>query len=351
MNVQGLSAAQHGFVALGEVRWCEAGRLAGWEIPVKDLVDVQGLPTAGRDVKHTDPFVAKLLQQGATVPGKTATSPYGLVAYCDAVDNPLAPGHSAGGSSAGSAVAVARGLVKVAHGSDGGGSIRVPAAACGVVGYKPAHNPVGAQPVTQGFLGNTLANIAFVADITPRHRPLRVGVLSVPLHAETPVDDAILTKLEAAARRFNAISVPRPYGYEHFAHFRDVFCYRAARIDAPLDEMGAWLREQGRAISRSRFLAAVEAFIRTRDLVAALDVDVLLTPCLSAPPPRTGYFASLAPRDNWEAQTRWTPWASLANMSGAASICVDGLLYTAARPQVNAADLFGMLGSTSTYKA
>ena len=134
------------------------GPLAGRALAVKDLVDVAGTVTgagnpafaAGRAPAPAHaPAVARLLAAGATVVGKTVTdelaySLSGTNVHYGTPANVAAPGRVPGGSSAGSAAAVAAGLVDLAVATDTGGSIRVPASYCGIVGWRPTH---GATPV------------------------------------------------------------------------------------------------------------------------------------------------------------------------------------------------------------
>ncbi|MEM7142954.1 MAG: allophanate hydrolase [Actinomycetota bacterium] len=151
-------------------RGADDGPLAGRRVAVKDNVDVAGVPTtAGCPSFAYTPeanatAVDRLLAAGATVVGKTnldqfatglvgTRSPYGVVA------NPLAPGLIAGGSSSGSAAAVALGEVDLAIGTDTAGSGRVPAACCGVVGIKPTIGWVstaGVVPACPSFDCTTL---------------------------------------------------------------------------------------------------------------------------------------------------------------------------------------------------
>ena len=139
-----LSPEQHGFAYFDpDVRpgyganavVPQQGRLSGWIIPAKDLSDVAGMPTTMGSIHRkyqateTDVFIEAYQRQGALVPGKTLSPELGLTAYTEPVglphpDNPTLPGHTPGGSSGGAAVMVARGLVRAAHASDGGGSIR-----------------------------------------------------------------------------------------------------------------------------------------------------------------------------------------------------------------------------------
>ena len=136
-----------------EVRGDDDGPLSGWEVAIKDNVCVAGVEmTCGsRVVEGYVPnvdatVVRRLLEAGADVVGKTnmddmAVSRTGHSAF-GAITNPRDGDHLAGGSSGGSAVAVARGEVDAAIGSDQGGSVRIPAALCGVVGHKPTYGLV-----------------------------------------------------------------------------------------------------------------------------------------------------------------------------------------------------------------
>lgn len=131
-----------------------SGKLAGKRLAIKDNVCVAGVPmtngtTVLRDyVPEVDAtIVTRILNEGGVILGKSTceyycasggshTSAHGVV------ENPVVPGHNAGGSSSGSAALVAAGIVEMATGGDQGGSIRIPAAYCGVVGLKPTHGLV-----------------------------------------------------------------------------------------------------------------------------------------------------------------------------------------------------------------
>ena len=137
------------------------GPLDGVPVPVKDEVHIRGLPTAGGTAYLTAPatedawVVQRLRAAGAIVFAKTACTewgmnPVGINAHTPMPRNPWKPDHAAGGSSTGSAVAVAMGLAPVALGSDGGGSIRIPAALCGVFGLKPTWVRIGRTGDTWG---------------------------------------------------------------------------------------------------------------------------------------------------------------------------------------------------------
>jgi amidase len=144
------------------------GPLAGLRLAVKDLFDLAGVPTGAGNPRwletHEVPgedavAVARLRAAGARVVGKTITdelawSLNGTNAHYGTPDNPAAPGRVPGGSSAGSASAVALGRADIGLGTDTGGSIRVPASYCGLFGLRPTHGRVsleGAVPLAPSF--------------------------------------------------------------------------------------------------------------------------------------------------------------------------------------------------------
>ncbi len=333
-RVAGLSPAEHGFAHFDPgARATGSGRLDGWLIPAKDLYDVAGMPTTHgsahrtRMAHSTEPFLRRLLAQGAVIPGKSAVPELGLTVHTEpvglpAVDNPLYPGRTPGGSSGGAAVMVARGLVRAAHASDGGGSIRVPAAATGTVGFMPTHRGLTAQ----GFITGTVADQAFLHDLTPVSRRLRVGVLPEPLFADVPVDADWLAGLDRAAGALSdagheVVGVGAwPFAEETFGHFTDLFTSKMATLERA-EGLAAWLREKGRGLTPHRLAdARTHAGSLAEALAAHWRVDVLATPMLAGDPPETGAFSSLAPAENFRAQTEWSPWASLANVAGTAAV-------------------------------
>lgn len=335
------------------------GPLRGMLIPVKDLSQVAGMPTCygniDRMINSTedDEIVGAILAAGASIPGKTATSELGMTAYCEPIglarpENPLFPGATTGGSSGGAAVAVARGIVPVAHGSDGGGSIRVPAAACGVIGFKPRHDSRQAQVTAQGFLGSDLPTLTKVAVATglvgaqvangldgrtdgtdqagdsaaAYSRPLTIGMTVSGWHADVTADAAWHSATHAAAEALRALGhrvvpIARPYDEQVFAAFETIMRFRSRKITGPASPIVEWLRAEGFNLdeTRVRQAFAVADSVRTQ-LPAWLGVDVLLTPTLSFDPPATGTFSALAPARDFQAQTEWTPWCTVMNLFG-----------------------------------
>ena len=161
------------------------GRLAGVPVLVKDLEDLRGMPTrkgslllADAPPAAADGLVpARLRAEGAIPIGKTALPEFAIEGHTanlltGVTRNPWSPRHSPGGSSGGSAVAVASGMVPVATATDGGGSIRIPASFCGLVGIKPTRGLVGRSPVpdwidlsTDGPFATTVADLRLLLDV------------------------------------------------------------------------------------------------------------------------------------------------------------------------------------------
>ena len=144
-------------------RGATLGPLAGVPVGVKEQVAVAGLPREvgsllmqGHREEADGPAVARLRAAGAVIVGMTCMPEFGHLAFGHsplgpATRNPWSAGHTPGGSSSGSAAALAAGLVTLALGTDGGGSIRIPAACCGVVGHKPTLGRVPHAPLRAGF--------------------------------------------------------------------------------------------------------------------------------------------------------------------------------------------------------
>ena len=345
------------------------GPLRGLDVLVKDLNRVAGEVTTFGEPSHavrstsSDDAVQRLLDDGARLVGSSVTAEFGATVYTEPVTgrgpvNPIDASLTTGGSSSGAAVAVARGVVDVAHASDGGGSIRVPAAAVGLPGLKPRHAvfPDGGDaalpnPGAQGYIAADLELTARAYGVTDSPvpwresvsrratagRPVRVGHSNLPFHSHEPVDPSVANATGAAAALLvthpgvgGVAPVEPPYSVERFAVFSDVMAARCAGLPVPMTAMPTWLRACGRSLSAERVAeasAAVQAL--PEDVCAAWSaVDVVITPTLAFPPPPVGAFSRFSdpavgrPEQDFAAQTAWTPWATLWNLTGWAGLSV-----------------------------
>jgi aspartyl-tRNA(Asn)/glutamyl-tRNA(Gln) amidotransferase subunit A len=214
------------------------GRLAGVPVLIKDLIDTAGIRTTYASRIHADhvptrsaPAVQALEAQGAIVVGKTNADEFawgvtGQNAHWGDVQNPRLPGRITGGSSSGSAAALAAGLVPLALGTDTGGSVRMPAACCGVVGLKPRVGapPAGVFPLCPSF--DTVGPMArSVADCALAHAVLHGGAVPEP---------------RIAGLRAGLLAAPPRLGPQDVPGERDA---RAPALAAALEELGAHVQE------------------------------------------------------------------------------------------------------------
>lgn len=246
--------------------------LGGLRLGVKDNIDVAGLPTtAGCPAFSYDPagsatVVERLVAAGATVAGKTnldqfATGVVGTRSPYGAVESPLAPGHVSGGSSSGSAVAVATGEVDLALGTDTAGSGRVPAALCGVVGLKPTRGWLSTRGVVPACRSLDCVSV-FAADVALAARALEVAAGyddADPWSREEPAD--------AGGRTVRRLGVPPAAVLDACCHplvaqaFRDLDLGDHDVVEVDLDpylEAGTLLYDGAFVAER---YAAVGAFV------------------------------------------------------------------------------------------
>lgn len=267
-----------------------AGRpLAGLTFAVKDLISVAGhrlgAGSAVRDDAEPEPadakIVARLRTLGAALLGTTTLHEFafgvtGLNAHVGTAGNPVDPDRVPGGSSSGSAVAVANGSVSFALGTDTGGSVRIPAALCGVVGYKPSCDTYPTDGVFP--LSPTLDHVGLVArdvaTVTRVHETLalpvngtldvrRIGVVEAELEA---ADGDVADRVAAAVRRFESggatvSNVDWPVGDEVFAVSTAIMFSEAAAIHR--DELLARPTDYGSDV-RARLLQGLACRLRRR---------------------------------------------------------------------------------------
>src|SRR5436305_74478 len=183
-------AADAALATAAEIAPGDPRPFAGVPIGVKDNRPVAGMPiTMCSDLfadlvpRHDAFLVRRLREAGFVIVGKTKLPEMGILPTTEprrfgATHNPWDLQRTPGGSSGGSAAAVAAGMVPVAHGNDGGGSIRIPAACCGLVGLKPARGRVSVGPdsgesflVCDGLLTRTVADAAATLDLLAGYEP------------------------------------------------------------------------------------------------------------------------------------------------------------------------------------
>lgn len=303
------------------------GPLHGIPVAVKDIADIEGEITgfgsrcySNRPASRSACFISSLTKAGAVIVGKTQTVEFAFGSWgtnygLGTPVNPAVGGHaSPGGSSSGSAVAVAGGLVPLAVGSDTGGSVRIPAALCGIAGMKPSHGLISLDGVAP--LSSSLDAIGPLARSVSGLRMLLSGLQpgwdgtafsATPAKVWTladadlePADPDILDMYHAQVAALNvqgvathAFPLPRPLA-EYQRLCGDIMAFDAFQALKPMVmdhrlPMDPWVRRriiQGRTITREDRQAA-EA-VRTQDIALFRDRfgpdDVLFLPGTPFPP-------------------------------------------------------------------
>ncbi|MGW0820091.1 amidase [Streptomyces sp. NPDC002845] len=355
----------------------ELPALHGVPIPIKDLTMVAGQPATfgsrGCDDTPravTDPVVTRLLDAGVLLMGRTSTPEMGLLSVTEGsrygiTRNPWNTDYSPGGSSGGAAAAVAAGLAPVAHANDGGGSIRMPASCCGLVGLKPSRGRVPQyvaaweHATVEGAVTRTVRDAAALLDVmsvpdslvmygapAPERPfseelgrecgPLRVGLL---LEAPTglPVDPVCVEAAERTARMLESLGhavfpvAPRLFTEEAVLGYAQTIL-DAALWSAPYDKpelAEPHLRfRMERAETRHSGAYAKAAVLLQQEAVEVRaqwgrDFDVLLTPTLACPPPRAGAClaeANADPGGPRMTENQMISFTALCNISGLPAI-------------------------------
>ncbi|MBF6134286.1 amidase [Nocardia otitidiscaviarum] len=360
--------------------------LAGVPVAVKNNVDVAGEVTragslAGRDqaAQSDHPVVRRLRSAGAVVVGLTAVPEFGLWGTTDSpagvTCNPWNPKFSAGGSSGGSGAAVGSGMVAVAHGNDGLGSVRIPAACCGVVGVKPGRGLVPAEigvdswggMTENGVLATTVADAALMLsvladrpDLADLESPpsLRIGLATAPPLPLGRVDrhwDAAARKAASAAATagHHVESAELPYQGATFALMLR-WVANAAREAATVaypDRLQARTRAHialGKLALRSGLLRPAQVDrIEARLLDHFERYDVVITPTLATAPPRARRWHKLPWLTNVVANVRYSPFTPLWNLVGWPALSIPMGIHPRTGTPV-AAQLIGQPGSEAT---
>ena len=341
----------------------------GVPIGVKDLAATAGIRTTYSSRAYAEyvpdfdtAVVRRMREAGFVIVGKTNTPEFGTVAFTEsdlngATRNPWNRDLTPGGSSGGAAAAVAAGLVPLAHATDGGGSIRIPASCCGLFGLKPSRGRVSSAPFgsleglsTAGPMARAVEDAAAFLDVLsgyepgdpwwtpPPERPfavttpeapgrLRVAVTSTP-PIDTPVDPECVRATMAAAEILAGLGHDVR---EETPPWRDpglfdlfITVWQVGPSLHPVDEtamtpLNRALVESARttsAVEYARAVAQLQALSR-RIVSVWSDVDVVLTPTLALPPVPIGWQEAVAgPVDQLFRNTEFTPFTAVANLTG-----------------------------------
>jgi amidase len=328
----------------------------------------KSLPRQGGDTDSD--LAARYRDAGFCLFGITTTPEFGLSLASEPLigpisKNPLDPLLTSGGSSGGAAAAVAAGIVSIAHATDAGGSIRVPAACCGLVGLKPGRGAMAAGPLFTNHLGGIVSELAIcrsvrdaarafavlsgsargpyppVEQAAPKAGKLKVGLLTElgsdfsidPVRAEAVADSA--RALEVDGHEIVSLNCGdiRAVVEASGRAFRDVIAVNLASLaKLPGIDAASWepmtqaVAEEGARMSGVQVWDLVQAMVHvSRDLHALFDrFDALLTPMLASAPKPIGSFPS-DHRDtdlHFARMGSFAPLAALANISGFPAIAL-----------------------------
>ncbi len=356
---------------------------AGVPIAIKDI----GPPWAGKPLtfgaelfgdfvpEFDGAVVRRFKDAGFVLVGKTNTPEYGILPVTEPrrhgpSRNPWDPDRTPGGSSGGSAAATAAGMVPIGHGNDGGGSIRIPAACCGLVGLKPSRGRVSLAPtlgesflVTDGVLSRTVKDTAhsldvlagyevgdmawapppdrpFAAAVERDPQPMRIGMSCLP-PIETAVDPANVEAVRETGRLLESLGhsveeVDPPWQIpELFPIFTKIwavgigmtvlFASQISGREPTQDAMEplSWeLYRQGSqtsAYEHAQAMVAIQAY--ARQLVAFLSsYDAFLTPMLAQRPTPIGEMDPGLGMEAFARAGRFTPFTAVLNVTGQPAI-------------------------------
>jgi amidase len=382
VDADGALAAADAVAAGDERPFC------GVPIGIKDLfAPVAGWPLSqGSDLAgdfrpdYDSAVVRRLRDAGFVLVGRTNSPEFGIPPVTEprrngATRNPWDTERTPGGSSGGSSAAVASGTVPVAHGSDGGGSIRIPAACTGLFGLKPARGRISRAPdlgdhflSTDGALTRSVADSAALLDVLAGYEPGDAtwapppertfaeaardepGKLRVGMTLDPPVE-AELDPLSAQAVR-DAAELLQSLGHEveeFEAPWKDADLLRvfsvlwAANVSASVrhgqivsgtepspenvEPLSWWLYEMGQGYTSLDLVVAtatLQAFARGVIVGVWSRFDVVLTPALAQRPVRVGEIDTMGENPAWEFKKsgQFTPYTALFNVSGQPAMSV-----------------------------
>jgi amidase len=336
---------------------------------VEDVRFTQGSAVYAEEVADIDDHVvARIKGAGMVILGTTNTPEFALPCYTEneiapATRNPWSPEHSPGGSSGGSGAAVAARLAPLAHGTDAGGSVRIPASACGVVGLKPSRGRVSNGPIdhevtglsVHGALGRSVADTAALVDVMSGVMPgdtftappgaasaaehggarYRIAVMPDPMvpgvsahpHCLEALGE-VTELLREAGHSVEEVEMSPDQGVADA--FARAWSVNAASILVDEDEedlltpFTRYMRERGRGVTGLEVHNALVTFRGIGQMLADLffaTYDLILTPTLAKPPARIGEFSSHGDQAvNYERMTAFMPYTPVYNIAGLPAI-------------------------------
>jgi len=347
----------------------------GVPIGIKDLTPVAGVPCTygtqallGNISSYSESVVWRIEAAGFNILGKTATSQIGSLPYTEPegfppARNPWNLDYTPGGSSGGSAAAVAAGLCAIAQGSDGGGSIRGPASCCGLVGIKPSRGRVSWAPVgdhlsgisANGPLARTVADAAALLDVIsgyttgdpywiPDSNPTfleasrqKPGKLRIAFSTDIPpvgeaegvCQQAVLETVKLLTDLGHDVEPGCPDFTGLIEPFISIWQSGAAASGIPgpaLEPMNRWLLE--RTISAGEYLRAVNQMqVISRRIVGFFEkFDVLVLPTYLHSPIRVGEWADLSCEETLQRIINWIAPCPPFNASGLPAIALPAIL-------------------------
>ncbi len=359
------------------------GPFAGVPFLIKDLDDYVGLPTrngsqAGRyapPAASQPDYITAFDRAGLITIGKSATPEFGFLPTTEPIStgltrNPWDPTRSSGGSSGGSAVAVAAGVVPVAHANDGGGSIRIPASACGLFGLKPSRGrmigtrgettirDIGVEHVVSRSVRDSAALFAATEDsgagaqLPPvgmvtgaAKKRLRIGVLLENGMGHSPQPEVAAANA-AAAKLLTSLGHRVEYTHLPFDGARFIQDFLLLWANGALELSQALTRALGKApdtsvlepfslgmveLAKKAGPAALTAALQrlTADTLAydtwfpAHQFDVVLSPVLSSPAPKLGEVGPMVDFDTLTARIiEYVGYTPIHNVAGAPAMSV-----------------------------
>jgi len=364
--------------ALEEAKKPHMGKLAGIPTFIKDNVDVFGVPTLQgtralprRPAKKDQAFVKQYKSLGLISLGKTALPEFGLSPTTESLfhgvtSNPWNLAYSTGGSSGGSAAMVASGVVPIAHGNDGGGSIRIPASCCGLVGLKPTRYRLISAPefkwlpinvVFEGVLTRTVRDTAlFMAEAEKYYANPRLSSLGLVTHpgkkrlriamitgaiGDIAVEDEVIGAVRSTAElcgqlghHIDEITIPftDQLGDDFILYYSFLFfmLHRFGKIMLSRDFDSSRLEPLTLGTSRwflTHFLSFPFAIIRLKKAIAVTEsifkkYDVILCPVLASKTIKNGRLLDPElPFDvAFDRIRRYAPFTALQNITGEPAI-------------------------------